>query len=59
LNQREQANSTFDKEMFAIIPALAKWKQYLLGAKFLVNIDHNSFEYFLKLELIIGTTKVG
>jgi hypothetical protein len=33
--------------MLEIIHALVKWKQYLLGAKFLVKTDHNSLKYFL------------
>jgi len=34
LNKRETLKSTCQKEMFAIIHALAKWQQYLLGSKF-------------------------
>jgi hypothetical protein len=37
----------YDKEMLAIMHALAKFKQYLVGAKFVVRTDHNSFKYFL------------
>jgi hypothetical protein len=33
--------------MLAIMHALVKWKQYLLGTKFLVKMDHNSLKYFL------------
>jgi hypothetical protein len=44
---REQTKSTYDKEMLAIMHALVKWKQYLLGTKFLVKMDHNSLKYFL------------
>jgi hypothetical protein len=44
---REKTKSTYDKEMLAIMHALVKWKQYLLGMKFLVKTDHNSLKYFL------------
>jgi hypothetical protein len=37
----------FDKDMLAIMNALAKFKQYLVGAKFVVRTDHNSLKYFL------------
>ena len=37
LNKRESLKSTYDKGMLAIIHALAKWRQYLLGR----NIDKN------------------
>jgi hypothetical protein len=47
LKPKEHTKSTYDKEMLAIIHALVKWKQYLLGAKFLVKTDHNSLKYFL------------
>jgi len=34
LNKRERLKSTYKKEMLAIMHALAKWRQYLLGSKF-------------------------
>jgi hypothetical protein len=37
----------YDKEMLAIMHALAKFRQYLVGAKFVVTTDHNSLKYFL------------
>ena len=42
LNKREILKSTYDKEMLAIIHALTKWRQYLLGRKILIRTDHNS-----------------
>jgi len=44
---REQTKSTYDKEMLAIMHALVKWKQYLLGTKFLMKTNHDSLKYFL------------
>jgi hypothetical protein len=37
----------YDKEMLAIMHALAKFRQYLVGARFVVRTDHNSLKYFL------------
>jgi hypothetical protein len=43
----EQLYSIYDKEMLAIMHALTKFRQYLVGEKFVVQIDHNSLRYFL------------
>ena len=48
LNKRESLKSTYDKEMLAIIHALAKWRQYLLGSKILIRTYHNSLQYLLQ-----------
>ena len=37
----------YDKEMLAIMHALTKFRQYLVGVKFVVRTDHNSLKYFL------------
>jgi hypothetical protein len=38
----------YDKEMMAIMHALAKFRQYLVGARFVVKSDHNSLKYLLE-----------
>jgi hypothetical protein len=48
LNKREKLKSTYNKEMLAIMHALAKWRQYLLGGKCLICTDHNSLQYLLR-----------
>lgn len=48
LRDNERLYSTYDKEMLAIMHALAKFRQYLVGGKFVVRIDHNSLKYFLE-----------
>jgi hypothetical protein len=48
LNKREDLKSTYNKEMLAIMHALAKWRQYLLGRKFSIRTDHNSLQYLLQ-----------
>ncbi|KAH9315759.1 hypothetical protein KI387_024386, partial [Taxus chinensis] len=48
LRDNERLYSTYDKEMLAIMHALAKFRQYLVGGKFVVRTDHNSLKYFLE-----------
>jgi hypothetical protein len=48
LNQTECLQSTYNKEMLAIMHALTKWCQYLLGSKFLIHTDHSSVQYLLQ-----------
>ena len=38
----------YEKEMLAIMHALAKFQQYLVGNKFKVKTDHNSLRLFLE-----------
>lgn len=43
----ERSFNIYDKEMLAIMHALAKFKQYLVGKKFCIKTDHNSLRHFL------------
>ena len=52
LNKRESLKSTYNKEMLAIIHALTKWQQYLLGSKILVRTNHNSLQYLLQQQTL-------
>jgi hypothetical protein len=38
----------YNKEMLAIMHPLAKFRQYLVGARFVVKSDHNSLKYLLE-----------
>jgi hypothetical protein len=38
----------YDKEILAIIHALAKFRQYLVGNRFKVNTYHNSLRFLIK-----------
>jgi hypothetical protein len=38
----------YDKEMLAIMHALAKFRQYLVGVKFVLRTYHNNLKYFLE-----------
>jgi hypothetical protein len=48
ISQPKRLYSIYDKEMLAIMHALTKFKQYLVGNKFVVKTDHNSLKYFLE-----------
>ena len=48
LTPAERLYSIYDKEMLAIVHALTKFRQYLVGAKFFVCMDHNNLRYFLE-----------
>ena len=41
--------SIYDKDMLAILHALTKFRQYLVGSKFKIKTNHNSLKYFLEL----------
>ena len=40
-------SSTYNKEMRAIVEAVAKWRQYLLGRHFVIRTDHRSLKELL------------
>ena len=44
----ERLYPIYDKEMLAIMHALAKFWQYLVGNRFRVRSDHNSLRFFLE-----------
>jgi hypothetical protein len=48
LREPEKLYSIYDKEMLAIMHALAKFRQYLVGGRFVVRTDHDSLRYFLE-----------
>ena len=47
LSESEKRYSIYDKEIIAIMHALAKFRQYLVCEKFIVKTDHNSLRFFL------------
>jgi len=40
--------SIYNKEMLAIMHALAKYQQYLVANRFRVRTNHNSLKFFLE-----------
>jgi hypothetical protein len=57
LSQLERLYSIYDKEMLAIMHAVTKFRQYLVGNKFMVKTDHNSLKYFLEQKDLSGCQK--
>jgi hypothetical protein len=47
LSETKRLYPIYDKKMLAIMHALAKFRQYLVGSRFIVKTDHNSLKYFL------------
>jgi hypothetical protein len=47
LSEREKLYPIYDKEMLVIMHSLAKFRQYLVGGKFVVKTDHNSVKHFI------------
>ena len=47
LGPKNQALSTYERELIAIVHAIKKWQNYLQGRHFIIRTDHNSLKYFL------------
>lgn len=44
--------STYEKELFAIVIAVEKWRPHLGNGKFIIRTDHQSLKYFMKRRII-------
>jgi len=51
LSGRNLGQSTYEKEMMAILHAVDTWQPYLLGRCFQIRTDHHSLKYFLEQRL--------
>jgi hypothetical protein len=47
LKEHERLYGTHDLELASIVHALNKWRNYLMGKKFELRIDHNGLRYML------------
>ncbi|KII72210.1 hypothetical protein RF11_03746 [Thelohanellus kitauei] len=50
LNASQRRYSTIDKECYAIISAVRKFRHFLLGRKFTLNTDHNPLVYLKNMK---------
>ena len=48
LLSHERLYPIYNKEMLAIMHALAKFRQYLMGNRFQVRTDNNNLRFFLE-----------
>jgi hypothetical protein len=53
LRGKNLAQSTYEKEMIALIVAVQKWRPYLLGQQFIKRIDQKSLRYLLEQTITI------
>lgn len=45
LNYKDKKMSTYNKELLVMIHEIEKWRQYILGLKLKIKIDHGSLKY--------------
>ena len=48
LGPRRKVASTYHKELYAIVEAVQKWRQYLLGREFIIRTDQKSLKELLQ-----------
>ncbi|XP_047979333.1 uncharacterized protein LOC125221252 [Salvia hispanica] len=48
LGPRRRVASTYHKELYAIVEAVQKWRQYLLGREFVIRTDQKSLKELLQ-----------
>ncbi|GJX15841.1 ty3-gypsy retrotransposon protein [Tanacetum coccineum] len=48
LGPRMRVAATYQKELFAIVEAVYKWRQYLLGRRFTIRTDHRSIKELMQ-----------
>lgn len=47
LSPRQQGLSTYEKNLWALVYAIDKWKTYLTGSHFVIRTDHRNLSFYL------------
>ncbi|XP_019266920.1 PREDICTED: uncharacterized protein LOC109244312 [Nicotiana attenuata] len=55
LSGRHQVLSVYDKELLALVIAVTKWAQYLMGRHFVVRTDQKALKFLLDQKLHTGS----
>jgi len=45
LNEAKRRYSTYDKEFYALVRALERWRHYLVGVEFILHSDHEALRF--------------
>jgi len=48
LNDSKEKYSSYDKEFYALVRSLKKWRHYLLSKEFIIYSDNNALQYILQ-----------
>lgn len=59
LGPKNQLLSTYEKEFLALLTAISKWRNYLLGGKFVIKTDHISLKYLLEQKINTASQHKG
>ncbi|GJZ42401.1 ty3-gypsy retrotransposon protein [Tanacetum coccineum] len=52
LGPRMRVAATYQKELFAIVEAIYKWRQYLMGWRFTIHTNHKSIKELMQLVIL-------